>query len=103
MRTTFICSPYSGEVERNTYYARQAMRDSFKRNEAPFAPHLLYTQVLDDSDPKQRNVGIKAGLHYMFFADVVAVYNDYGISPGMEKEIAAAMRAGIPVEYRKLL
>lgn len=35
-------SPYAGDVERNTAYARAAVRDCLMRGEAPFASHLLY-------------------------------------------------------------
>src|SRR5690606_24498929 len=43
-----IESPYSGDVERNTEYARSCLLDSLRRGEAPIASHLLHTQVLED-------------------------------------------------------
>lgn len=102
MKTVFICSPYAGDIESNIEYARLATADSIRRNEAPFTPHLLYTQVLDDADPKSRLLGLKLGVHYLFFADILAVYQDRGISPGMAKEIKIAESVGMKIEYRNL-
>jgi hypothetical protein len=62
MKTVLIESPYAGDVERNERYARDAMRDCLIRGEAPFASHLLYTQVLNDLDLREHVVGIEAGL-----------------------------------------
>lgn len=45
---------------RNVYYARAAMLDCLRRDEAPFLSHLLYTQVLDDDVPEERALGIEA-------------------------------------------
>jgi hypothetical protein len=105
MKLVIIESPYAGDVEANLRYARACLKDSLLRNEAPFASHLLYTQegVLDDSDPNERARGILAGFQWGKKADLVAVYQDYGISQGMEQGIKAAQYNGIPVEYRHLL
>jgi len=64
-RTTVIIeSPYAGDQKLNTEYARQCMRDCLNRGEAPFASHLLYTQVIDEKKTKERNLGIQAGLDF---------------------------------------
>ena len=44
MRLVIFESPYAGDVEANTEYARRCVRDSLMRGEAPIASHLLYTQ-----------------------------------------------------------
>ena len=41
MQRVIIESPYAGEIDKNTAYARRCMRDSLDRGEAPFASHLL--------------------------------------------------------------
>ena len=48
----FICSPYAGDVSANCEKARRYLRFAIDRGTIPFAPHLLYPQVLDDSDPE---------------------------------------------------
>lgn len=101
-----IESPYAGPttaaVAQNAAYARHCLRDSLRRGEAPFASHLLYTQVLDDRNPEEQRLGIAAGLTWTAAADLVAVYIDRGVSVGMEAGIEAARRAGVRVEERRI-
>ena len=104
MRRVILESPYAGDIARNVLYARLCVRDSVLRGEAPIASHLLYTQpaILNDSIPAERQLGIDAGLAWRSVAEATVVYVDFGISRGMQYGIAAAEKAGIPVEYRKL-
>ncbi|MEX3984109.1 DUF4406 domain-containing protein [Paraburkholderia sp. EG287A] len=109
MTRVIIESPFAGDtkadIEANLTYARAAMHDCLLRGEAPFASHALYTQegVLDDKVPEQRKLGIEAGLVWGALANKTVVYQDRGISPGMEQGIARARREGRPVEFRTLL
>jgi hypothetical protein len=84
-----IESPYAGDIDRNIAYARACMRDSLLRGEAPYASHLLYTQpgVLRDEVPADRELGITSGFEFRRIADIIAVYTDLGISPGMQRAI----------------
>ena len=107
MRRVVVESPFAGDVKLNTWYARAALADSLRRGEAPIASHLLYTQpgVLDDTDPAERNHGIRAGFRWGELADAVVVYTDLGVSSGMKTGIAyyrmyCDMTA--PIEYRSL-
>lgn len=105
-RRVIVESPYAGataaDVADNVAYARRAILDSLRRGEAPLASHLLYTQVLDNSIPEDRRLGIAAGLAWTAAADLVAVYIDCGVSSGMEAGIEAARRAGVRVEERRI-
>lgn len=96
MRLVILESPYSGDIARNTVYARRAMADSIKRGEAPLASHLLYTQpgILDENKPEERKLGIECGFAWgeavryhgkpEFESDTLVVfYTDYGWSQGM--------------------
>lgn len=104
MRLVIIESPYAGDVERNVDYARECVRDSLSRGEAPIASHLLYTQpgILRDEVPTERQWGIDAGLAWRRVAEATVVYGDLGVSRGMEYGIEAARKAGLPVEYRSI-
>lgn len=101
-----IESPFAAEdgevLAENIEYARRAVLDSLRRGEAPFASHLLYTQVLDDRLETERHQGIEAGLSIKRFATKTVVYTDRGISPGMSKGIEFAVMLKQPVEYRTL-
>ncbi|ERI13498.1 hypothetical protein O206_08495 [Ochrobactrum sp. EGD-AQ16] len=97
-----IESPYSGDVARNTNYARACLQDSLRRSEAPIASHLLHTQVLDDMRPDERELGIEAGLAWYRVAEKCVVYEDFGMSRGMAEGMARARSYGVLVEFRRL-
>lgn len=102
MRRVILESPYAGDVARNLAYARACLADSLRRGEAPLASHLLYTQVLDDTAPAERDQGIHAGHTWSTAAEATVVYTDLGLSGGMLDGITRARREGRPVEYRQL-
>jgi hypothetical protein len=104
MKLVILESPYAGDIEANIAYARECVRDSLSRGEAPIASHLLYTQpgILNDDIPNERQWGIDAGLAWKRVAEASVVYTDLGVSRGMAYGIAAAREAGLPVEYRSI-
>lgn len=90
------------QIEENKVYARRALLDSLMRGEAPYASHLLYDQVgvLDDRLPSHRTMGMTAGFKWGEMAELVAIYADNGISPGMQIGINRYRHLGIPTEIR---
>jgi len=102
MKKVVIESPFAGDVEKNLQYARAALLDSLSRGEAPIASHLLYTQVLDDTKPEERALGIEAGLLWAEGAEVALFYVDLGFSPGMKGALKRYEQRGTPVEFRSL-
>lgn len=101
--TVCVESPYAGEVEDNTTYARLAYKDCLVfRHEAPFASHLNYTQpgVLDDLIDEERWVGINAGIAVAARLQRSAFYVDRGFSRGMMFGLENAIRASRPVVFR---
>jgi hypothetical protein len=104
MRRVYVESPYAGEIEKNLLFLRRCLADCFKRGEAPFASHGLYTQhgVLDDTIPDERVLGIRAGFEFALHCDATVVYVDRGISFGMIEGMRHAVEHGRPVEIRCL-
>ena len=96
MKLIYVASPLSGDVERNTEYAKQACREVMESGYAFFAPHLLYPNFLDDSVPWQREFGMDMGLTVLSRCDELWAFGDR-ISTGMQAEISEAERLGIPV------
>lgn len=94
----FICSPFAGDVDRNLENARCYSRFAVKQGAIPFAPHLLYPQILDDSDKAQRSIGIFFGLVIMGKCEQLWVFGSE-ISSGMQTEIAKAKKRGMPIRY----
>jgi hypothetical protein len=62
VKLVYICSPYAGDIEANITFAKAACRYVMEEDCAPVAVHLLYPQILDDSIPAQRELGIRMGL-----------------------------------------
>ncbi|WP_304965242.1 DUF4406 domain-containing protein [uncultured Oscillibacter sp.] len=94
-RLVYIASPLSGNVEQNLNFARQACRYAIAQGVTPFAPHLLYTQMLDDNDPAERQLGIDMGNQMLELCQELWLCGDR-ISSGMEGERQLAERLGIP-------
>ena len=86
MKLVIVESPYAGDIDANTTYARLCVRDSLERGEAPIASHLLYPQpgILREDIPEERAWGIQAGLAWRKVAELSAFYVDRGWSRGME-------------------
>jgi hypothetical protein len=98
-----IESPYAGDLQRNIQYAIRAMYDSILNHaEAPIAFHLLYPQILRDSNPEERQLGLNLSQLWYPHADRVIMYIDYGVSPGMNFGKVKAMSMGLPVTMRRI-
>ncbi|BFL49095.1 MULTISPECIES: DUF4406 domain-containing protein [Clostridia] len=94
----FICSPYAGDIERNTEQAREYSRFAVSKNCIPIAPHLLFPQFMEEDDPAQRSLGIFFGLVLQSKCREVWVFGRT-ISKGMAMEIAKARERKLPVRY----
>lgn len=113
MSLVIIESPYAGrgptrlhrwwDYMQNVRYGRRCLLDSLRRGEAPFASHLLYTQVLNDKVPDERTMGLLAGQRWIAKGcELVVVYCDRGVTAGMMHGIFAAVKRGIPIAWRIL-
>ena len=89
MQLIFICSPYAGQVEANLQVARTLCRAAIDQGYAPIAPHLIYPQILDDSNPQERERGLQCSKALMEKCDLVGVL-DVPLSPGMSHELYLA-------------
>lgn len=94
----FICSPFAGDIEANLQSARRYLRFAVTQNTIPFAPHLLYPQVLEEDDPAQRELGLFFGLVWLGKCDELWIFGDF-ISVGMKAEIAKAEKRRLPIRY----
>ncbi len=92
----YICSPYRGATESNLRRARSYCRFAIGKNAVPFAPHIHYTQFLDDTVRKERNIGISCGVTVLRRCDQLWVFGDR-ITAGMKAEINMATELGIPI------
>ena len=94
----FICSPFAGDIQRNIESARRYSRFAIVRGCIPIAPHLLFPQFLDDSDPEERKLGLFFGNVLMSKCAEVWVFGNY-ISSGMRSEINLAKQKNYCIRY----
>lgn len=95
----YICSPYSvGDVLQNIDNAQMYSRKAALTGLTPIAPHLLFTQFLDDSDDRERDIGLKCGLSLIGKCTAVWVFGD-NITTGMQAEIDKAKKKRVPIRY----
>ena len=94
----YICSPYSGDVARNTENARRYSRFATDLGYIALAPHLLLPQYL--SEETERELAISIDLRLLGLCQELWVFGNT-VSEGMKREIARAETAGIPVRFIK--
>ena len=99
----YVVSPYAGDINLHIKEAVALCKRVISERKIPIASHLLYPQMLDDSDPEQRELGLLYGLTLLEICDEVIVLSDSpdDISPGMAGEIHEAKRLGKPIRYVK--
>lgn len=100
MKRIYVASPYSGDIERNTEYAKNACRFVIKQGYAFFCPHLLYPNILQENNPKERQLGLDMGLAMMESCDELWVFGKH-ISKGMAMEMKRAKEINMPIVYQK--
>jgi len=101
MKMIYVCSPYRGDVAANVRRARTICREVLRADMIPIAPHLYFTQFLNDDVKEEREVGCEAGLDMLELCDAVWVFRTAGLecTEGMQAEIRHAKKSGIPVKY----
>jgi hypothetical protein len=92
----YICSPYAGDVEKNTFRARAFSRFAVEKNCIPVAPHLLFPQFIDEET--ERWLGLKMGIVLMGKCEQVWVFGEV-VSEGMAAEIEKAEKQQKRIRY----
>ena len=94
----YICSPYSGNVNHNIEMARKYCRFAVDKHYLPIAPHLLFTQFMDDTIPEERETAIFMNFVLMSKCVEMWVFGDV-ISKGMQAEINRAKYKHMKIRY----
>ena len=92
----YICSPYSGDVEKNIYLAKVFSRFAVVKNAIPIAPHLLFPQFMDEST--ERGLAMFMDMVLLGKCSEVWVFGST-ISEGMAAEIAKAQKQRKVIRY----
>lgn len=94
----YICSPYSGDTEKNVENARCYSRFAVDRHYLPITPHIYFTQFMDDNVPEERNTAIFMNWVLMSKCVELWVFGEI-ISKGMKAEIDRAKRKKMKIRY----
>ena len=94
----YVCSPYRGDVAENIAFAKRCCLEVIRAGEVPFAPHIYFTQFLNDNIPQERELGITCGLEVLSLCNEIWFFGDK-ITDGMLAEIDYAKQHGIDIVY----
>lgn len=97
----YVASKYAGDVETNTAAAVRYCKHVIDQNGIPIASHLLYPQMLDDSKPEERELGLMFGLSLLAICDEVWCFGDVSESEGVQQEIVEAKKLGKKIRFMK--
>ena len=107
MKRVYICSPLGGDIQGNLARVRRYTEYALRCGTAPVVPHF-YALCLDDSVPKEREIGLAAGLGLLWFCDELWIFGEE-ITEGMRQEIQFCKNLNIRIravrdsEIRKVL
>ena len=99
MKMVYICSPCRGDYENNIAAAKRYCRRAIIDGVVPIAPHVYFTQFLDDDIGDERKLGMKAAIELLELCHEVWVYGDP--TEGMTAEIKYAQYLCKPIILRK--
>lgn len=95
----YVASKYAGDIEINVANTIQYCKYVIDKKCIPIASHLTYPCMLNDADPREREMGLMFGLSLLAICDEVWCFGK--ISQGMELEINEAKRLGKKISYFK--
>lgn len=98
-KLVYICSPCRGDIEKNIIKAQGYCREAveFFPDVIPIAPHVYFTQFLDELNPDERALGMDMGITLLDICDELWVYGIENPSEGMSREIEYAREHEIPI------
>ena len=94
----YICSPYSGDVDRNIEKACRYSRFAVEQGYVPITPHLWMRLFI--SEETEREMAISLDLRLIDVCSELWVCGDV-ISDGMQREMAYAAETGTIIQHIK--
>ena len=95
----YICSPYAGDIDGNVAKAIRYCRFAIDKGCIPIASHLLYPQILDDSDAEERKLGLFFGMVLLDVCREIWIFSDGDYSKGMQAEYNRAVKKEYKIRY----
>jgi len=85
MKVIFVCSPFQGKRE-NIEKAKRYCRMLVDMGYIPIAPHVYFSQFMDDNNPVDRRKALEMNKKLLDFCDELWVFGNE-ITEGMREEI----------------
>ena len=86
MKKVYICSPLRGDIKGNIERAKSYCKQAITEGCLPIAPHIYFTQFMDDTIQSDRELAMAMGIEWLDTCDELWVFGDT-ISDGMRAEI----------------
>ena len=95
MKKVYICSAYvsQGDREQNVKNAIGHCRAAILRGYLPIAPHVFYTQMLNDDIEQERAAGLALGMELLKDCEEIWVFGS--VKGGMVAEVEKAQELGL--------
>ena len=97
MKKVYVCAPLGGNIEQNLKKVKTYTEYALRCGTAPVVPHF-YAECLDDNDPKDREIGLAAGLSLLWFCDELWRFGD-AVTDGMKNELQFGKSLNIRIRY----
>lgn len=97
MKRVYVCAPLGGNIEENLKKVKIYTAYALRCGTAPVVPHF-YAECLDDNDPKNRELGLAAGMSLLWLCDEVWVFGDT-VTDGMIAELKFCKNLNIRIRY----
>ncbi len=95
-KRVYICAPLGGDVTENLERAIQYTEYALKAGVAPVTTHF-YALCLDDNNPKERALGMSAGMSLLWDCQELWIFGDK-ITAGMKEEIDFCKNLNIKIK-----
>ena len=96
MKQIFVCSPLKGDIKKNLRRAKTYCLFVIRKGHIPIAPHLYFSQLLNDNIPADRELGMTMGTVLLEQCEELWVFGPT-ISEGMKADIKRARQIGLKV------
>lgn len=95
----YICHPVSGHVEQNIADIKRISRERHTDTRIPFVPYGWALQYLDDTNPDERALGVRANRAFFENGTIDRIYVcGHRVSRGMREEIILAYHNNITID-----
>lgn len=87
LKNIYVCSPYRGDIITNVYKAKKYCQEIVKLGYMPIAPHLYFTQFMDDNNESERKKAFEFNKRLIEYCSELWIADTDEITPGMQEEI----------------